>query len=276
MRIALLQMNGGIDPAENAATLVDAVAEAKSGGATMVFTPEMSGLLDQKRKRAAAHLTTEGEDSVLAGVRHAAAEHGIWVHIGSLALRADSDPDRLVNRGFVIDDRGEIRARYDKIHLFDVDLDTGESWRESSTYDAGEQAVIAETPLGPLGMSVCYDLRFADLYRALSDAGATLITIPAAFTVPTGKAHWHVLMRARAIESAAFVIAAAQCGHHADGRDTFGHSLVVDPWGEVLLDMGDTLGLGFADIDPARLDEVRKRIPVIRHRRPFAAPETAA
>ena len=269
-------MNGGIDPAGNAATMVDAVAEAKAGGAAMLFTPEMSGLLDQKRKRAADHLTVESEDSVLAAVRAAAAEQGIWVHIGSLALRADGDPDRLVNRGFVIDDSGAIRARYDKIHLFDVDLDTGESWRESSTYDAGEQAVIAETPLGPLGMSVCYDLRFADLYRALSDAGATLISIPAAFTVPTGKAHWHVLMRARAIESAAFVIAAAQCGHHADGRDTFGHSLVVDPWGEVLLDMGETLGVGFADIDPARLDEVRKRIPVIRHRRPFAAPETAA
>ena len=276
MRIALLQMNGGIDPAANAATMVDAVAEAKAGGAAMLFTPEMSGLLDQKRKRAADHLTVESEDRVLAAVRAAAAEQGIYVHIGSLALRADSDPDRLVNRGFVIDDSGAIRARYDKIHLFDVDLDTGESWRESSTYDAGEQAVIAETPLGPLGMSVCYDLRFADLYRALSDAGATLISIPAAFTVPTGKAHWHVLMRARAIESAAFVIAAAQCGHHADGRDTFGHSLVVDPWGEVLLDMGETLGVGFADIDPARLDEVRKRIPVIRHRRPFAAPETAA
>ena len=269
-------MNGGIDPAANAATMVDAVAEAKAGGAAMLFTPEMSGLLDQKRKRAADHLTVESEDSVLAAVRAAAAEQGIWVHIGSLALRADSDPDRLVNRGFVIDDSGAIRARYDKIHLFDVDLDTGESWRESSTYDAGEQAVIAETPLGPLGMSVCYDLRFADLYRALSDAGATLISIPAAFTVPTGKAHWHVLMRARAIESAAFVIAAAQCGHHADGRDTFGHSLVVDPWGEVVLDMGETLGVGFANIDPARLDEVRKRIPVIRHRRPFAAPETTA
>ncbi|WP_299326580.1 carbon-nitrogen hydrolase family protein [Parasphingopyxis sp.] len=275
MRIALLQMNGGIDPDANAATLVDGIAEAKAGGAAMLFTPEMSGLLDQKRKRAAAHLATESDDMVLAAVREAAAEQGIWMHLGSLALRADNDPARLVNRGFVIDDTGAIRARYDKIHLFDVDLDTGESWRESSTYDAGERAVIADTPLGPLGLSVCYDLRFADLYRALSDGGATMLAIPAAFTVPTGKAHWHVLMRARAIESAGFVIAAAQYGHHEDGRDTFGHSLVVDPWGEIVLDMGEGTGVGFAEIDLALLDEVRKRIPVLRHRRAFAVPEPA-
>jgi len=242
----------------------------------MVFTPEMSGLLDQNRKRASASLATESDDTVLTAVRVAAAGHGIWVHLGSLALRAEHDPDRLVNRGFVIDDAGEIRARYDKIHLFDVDLDTGESWRESSTYDAGGQAVIADTPLGALGLSVCYDLRFADLYRRLSDGGALLLSIPAAFTVPTGKAHWHVLMRARAIESAAFVIAAAQSGHHADGRDTYGHSLVIDPWGEVLLDMGEEIGLGFADIETARLDEVRRRIPVLQHRRTFAAPERVA
>jgi predicted amidohydrolase len=278
MRLALLQMTSGIDPQANAATLVDAVHEAKEGGAAMLFTPEMSGLLDRDRKRAAAHLKTEADDGVLAAVRKAAAEQGIWVHLGSLALRSDKDPvkesGRLVNRGFVIDDSGEIRARYDKIHLFDVDLDTGESWRESAVYDAGEAARTVETPLGMLGLSVCYDLRFADLYRNLSDAGATLLVIPAAFTVPTGKAHWHVLMRARAIESAAFVVAAAQCGHHEDGRDTYGHSLVVDPWGDVLLDMEEETGLGFADIDPARLEEVRRRIPVIAHRRPFAAPET--
>ncbi|MEM8696710.1 MAG: carbon-nitrogen hydrolase family protein [Pseudomonadota bacterium] len=280
MRIALLQMTGGIDPAHNAATIVDALGEAKAGGAQMLFTPEMSGLLDRDRKRAAGHLAVESEDGVLAAVREAAAEQGVWVHLGSLALRADADPaqgsGRLVNRGFVIDDSGAIRARYDKIHLFDVDLDTGESWRESSVYDAGNRAVIADVPLGALGLSVCYDLRFADLYRALSDSGATALAIPAAFTVPTGKAHWHVLMRARAIESAAFVIAAAQYGHHEDGRYTYGHSLVVDPWGEVLLDMGEGTGVGFAEIDRERLDDVRKRIPVLRHRRAFTAPEPAA
>jgi deaminated glutathione amidase len=273
MRIALFQMNSGIDPAKNAAAIVDAMREAKAGGAGMLFTPEMSGLLDRDRKRTAAHLSPESEDSVLAAICEAAQELGLWVHIGSLALRSGTDTDRLVNRGFVIDDGGAIRARYDKIHLFDVNLDTGESWRESAVYDAGDAAVIAVTPIGTLGMSVCYDLRFADLYRALSDAGATLIAIPAAFTVPTGKAHWHVLMRARAIESAAFVVAAAQVGSHEDGRETYGHSLVIDPWGEILLDMEDRVGVGFAEIDMARLEDVRRRIPVIEHRRIFMPPE---
>jgi predicted amidohydrolase len=269
-------MTGSIDPARNAQTLVDGIATAKAGGARMLFTPEMSGLLDRDRKRAATHLAAEAEDPVLAAVRKAATEQGIWLHLGSLALRSDDNADRLVNRGFVIDETGAIRARYDKIHLFDVDLDTGESWRESSVYDAGDAAVVADTPAGQLGLSVCYDLRFADLYRALTDAGATLLAIPAAFTVPTGKAHWHVLMRARAIESAAFVIAAAQVGRHEDGRETYGHSLVVDPWGDILLDMDETPGVGFAEIDTARLDEVRRRIPVLDHRRAFAAPEPSA
>ncbi len=269
-------MNGGIDPDANAETIVDAIGEAKAGSAAMLFTPEMSGLLDRDRKRAAAHLVCEEDDRVLAAVREAAAEQGLWVHLGSLALRAARDSERLVNRGFVIDDKGAVRARYDKIHLFDVDLDTGESWRESSVYDAGERAQTVETPLGTLGLSVCYDLRFAALYRALSDAGATVLTIPAAFTVPTGRAHWHTLLRARAIESAAFVVAAAQYGSHEDGRETYGHSLVIDPWGEVLLDMDEQIGVGFAEIDPARVEEVRRRIPVLRHRRDFALPGDAA
>lgn len=273
MRIALLQMCSRIEPATNAAAIIEGMREAKAGGAQMLFTPEMSGLLDRDRKRAAAHLALESEDTVLAAVREAAAELGLWVHIGSLALRAETATDRLVNRGFVIDDKGTIRARYDKIHLFDVNLDTGESWRESAVYDAGDAAVMADTPVGMLGLSVCYDLRFADLYRSLSDSGATLIAIPAAFTVPTGKAHWHVLMRARAIESATFVVAAAQAGSHEDGRETFGHSLVIDPWGEILLDMEDSVGVGFAEIDMTRVEEVRRRIPVIAHRRIFTAPE---
>jgi predicted amidohydrolase len=190
----------------------------------------------------------------------------LWLHLGSLALRR---PDgRLANRGFVIDDQGVIRARYDKLHLFDVDLPTGESWRESAAYEAGEGAVVVDTPIGALGLSICYDLRFPALYQALSAAGATVLAIPAAFTRPTGAAHWHVLMRARAIESAAFVIAAAQTGAHEDGRGTYGHSLVVDPWGEVLIDMGEATGVGFAELDPDRIAEVRSRIPVIEHRRP--------
>ncbi|WP_375393587.1 carbon-nitrogen hydrolase family protein [uncultured Sphingomonas sp.] len=265
MRIGILQMTSGIDPAINARTLVDAVAAAAEGGAGMVFTPEMSGLIDRDRARAATSIVAENADPVLAAVRAAAAKAGVWVHVGSLAIRrADG---RYANRAFVIDDRGEVRARYDKLHLFDVDLPGGESWRESAAYAAGEGAVVVDTPVGMLGLSICYDLRFASLYAALSDSGADILAIPAAFTRPTGAAHWHVLMRARAIEAGAFVVAAAQTGLHADGRATFGHSLVIDPWGEVLLDMGDAPGLGFAEIDLARIADVRGRIPVRAHRR---------
>jgi predicted amidohydrolase len=273
MRIALYQAQTGIDPAANADALARQVAAAAAGGAAMLFTPEMSGLLDRDRERAAAHLHEEGDDPVLAAVREAAARAGIWVHLGSLALKG-APGGKLVNRGFVIDGAGAIRARYDKIHLFDVDLPTGESWRESANYRGGEHAVLVDTPLGPLGLSICYDLRFADLYAALSNEGATAFSIPAAFTVPTGEAHWHVLLRARAIEAAAFVIAAAQVGRHEDGRSTYGHSLVVDPWGKLLLDMGgEAQGLGFAELDPGAVEEVRARLPAIHHRRPIPAPE---
>ena len=274
MRIALYQARTGIDPVANAEALVERVGEAAAGGAAMLFTPEMSGLLDRDRERAASHLRADGDDEVLRRVREAAAAKRIWVHLGSLALR--SDGDKLVNRGFVIDDQGEIRARYDKMHLFDVDLPTGESWRESASYRGGERPVLVDTPLGLLGLSICYDLRFAGLYASLSDHGARLFSIPAAFTVPTGQAHWHVLLRARAIEAAAFVIAAAQVGRHEDERETYGHSLVVDPWGRVILDMGgDEPGLGFAELDLASVEEVRNRLPALRHRRPIPEPERA-
>lgn len=268
MRAAILQMTSSVEPAENAATLIAAVAQAKAGGAAMLFTPEMSGLLDRDRVRAAPRLRAQDDDGVLAAVRGAAAKHGVWVHLGSLALLRDDG--RLANRGFVIDGHGEIRAHYDKMHLFDVDLPTGESWRESATYAGGERAVTVATPLGRLGLAICYDLRFPDLFRALSNAGATLLAVPAAFTRPTGQAHWHVLLRARAIEAAAFVIAAAQTGEHQDGRATYGHSLAVDPWGEVLLDMGEEPGVGFAEIALTRISEVRSRIPALNHRRPIA------
>ena len=269
MRIGVLQMTSGIDPQVNAATLVDAITAAAADGAAMVFTPEMSGLIDRDRARAAPHIVAEADDRVLQAVCDAAAAAGIWVHLGSLAIRR---PDgRFANRGFVIDAGGAIRARYDKIHLFDVDLPTGESWRESAAYAGGKAAVVVETPVGMLGTSICYDLRFAGLYAALSDAGATMLAVPAAFTRPTGAAHWEILLRARAIEAAAFVVAAAQTGIHADGRATHGHSLVIDPWGDVLLDMGEAPGLGFAEIDPARIGDVRTRIPVVAHRRPIPA-----
>lgn len=272
-RIALIQTNTGIDPLANAAALVASIKEAAAGGATMAFTPEMSGLLDRDRVRAAAEIRSEEDDPVLAAVRVAAARHGIWVHLGSLALRREDG--RLANRGFVIDAAGEICARYDKLHLFDVDLPTGESWRESSAYAGGERAVAVDTPIGRLGLSICYDLRFPDLFRALSDAGATILSVPAAFTRPTGAAHWHLLLRARAVEAAAFVVAAAQTGEHQDGRATYGHSLAVDPWGDVLADAGEASGVTFATLDPARLADVRTRIPVLSHRRPVPPVELA-
>jgi predicted amidohydrolase len=273
MRIALFQAQTGIDPEENARSLAAAVHEAAAGGAAMLFTPEMSGLLDRDRERARPRLRGEEQDIVLAAVRQAAARTGLWVHLGSLALAGEREDGRLINRGFVIDGEGAVRARYDKMHLFDVDLPTGESWRESASYAGGEKAVVVDSPAGRLGMSICYDIRFPDLYRALTGAGATLLSVPAAFTVPTGSAHWHILLRARAIEAGVFVVAAAQVGRHQDGRETYGHSLVVDPWGEVLLDMGDAPGVGFAEVDPAQVEEVRSRLPAIRHRRPVPDPE---
>ncbi|MCW2381860.1 MULTISPECIES: carbon-nitrogen hydrolase family protein [unclassified Sphingobium] len=266
MRVAILQMNAGIDPVRNRETLVTAVQDAAADGAAMLFTPEMSGLLDQDRARSEAALATEDEDETLRAVREAAQASGLWVHLGSLALR-DPETGKRFNRGFVIDAAGDIRARYDKIHLFDVDLPSGERWRESSVYQSGHEAVLVQTPWGGIGLTICYDLRFPDLFRALSNAGADIISVPAAFTVPTGEAHWHVLLRARAIESAAFVIASAQCGLHEDGRRTYGHSLVIDPWGTVLLDAGEAPGLYFADLDLDRIAEVRSKIPVLAHRK---------
>ncbi|WP_420140744.1 carbon-nitrogen hydrolase family protein [Sphingomonas sp.] len=271
MRAALFQSTTGIDPLLGARALVEAVERAAGEGADMLFTPEMSALLDRDRARAAGTIVRESDDVALAAVREAAAKHGLWVHLGSLALRAEGEGVPYVNRAFVIDDSGAIRARYDKMHLFDVDLPGGESWRESAAYRPGAGPVLVDTPWGRLGLSICYDLRFPDLFRALSDAGATMLAVPAAFTVPTGRAHWHVLLRARAIEAGAFVLAAAQAGHHADGRTTYGHSLAVDPWGEVLLDMGAAPGVALVDLDPARVDQTRARIPALRHRRAIGA-----
>jgi len=272
-RIALFQSTTGIDPAANTGALVGAIEQAATGGAEMLFTPEMSGLLDRDSARAAKVLRPQAEDEVLAAVREAAARHRIWLHIGSLAVLVEDG--KVANRSFVIDREGEVRATYDKIHLFDVDLPTGESWRESNVYSAGKGVVLVNgTPVGKLGLTICYDLRFPGLFARLAESDADVITVPAAFTVPTGKAHWHVLLRARAIEAGLFVVAAAQVGHHEDGRNTFGHSLVVDPWGEILLDMGEEKGVGFADIDLKRISDVRSRIPALNHRR--AIPEAVS
>lgn len=267
-RIALFQSKTGIDPEANAHALVDAVEQAAAGGAEMLFTPEMSGLLDRDSARAARVLRSQEQDQVLAALRAAATEHRIWLHVGSLAVLVEDG--KVANRGFVIDRDGRVRATYDKIHLFDVDLPTGESWRESNVYSAGSGVVLVNgTPIGKLGLTICYDLRFPGLFAQLAEADADVIAVPAAFTVPTGKAHWHVLLRARAIEAGLFVVAAAQCGHHEDGRNTFGHSLVVDPWGDVLLDMGEGNGVAFADIELKRIPDVRARIPALNHRRPI-------
>ncbi len=272
-RIALLQMTSGIDPAANARTIAAAAGQAGAEGAAMLFTPEMSGLLDRDRRRAAANIATEETDRVLQATREAAAKAGLWIALGSLALRRSAEESggetRYANRALVIGPDGEIRARYDKLHMFDVDLATGESWRESAAYAPGEAlGVVEDTPVGRLGLAICYDVRFPALFEALGRRQCDAIAIPAAFTVPTGRDHWHLMQRARAVEASAFVISAAQVGRHEDGRETYGHSLVVDPWGEVLLDMGgEEAGLGFAEIDPARIAAVRAQLPSLANRR---------
>jgi len=270
-RIALLQMTSGIDPGANADVLAAAVADAASGGAEMLFTPEMSGLLDRDRKRAAPHIVPEGENAVLAAVRDAAREAGLWVALGSLALQRDGagvEDGRWANRSLLIASDGSVAARYDKIHMFDVDLATGESWKESAAYRPGEEVVTAQTPIGRLGLAVCYDIRFPALFEEFGRRACDAIAIPAAFTVPTGTAHWHVLQRARAIEASAYVISAAQVGEHEDGRRTYGHSMVIDPWGEVLLDMGgEEPGLGFAEIEPDKIAQIRSQLPSLANKR---------
>ena len=269
VRIAVLQMTSGIDPAVNARTIADAVHQARAGGAGMLFTPEMSGLVDRDRSRAARAIVTPERDVVLAAVRQAAREAGLWVALGSLAvLREDG---RWANRAFVIDPQGQVQATYDKIHMFDVELATGETWKESAAYVPGEEVVTTAVPgLGLLGLSICYDVRFPALFQELGRRKCDVIAIPAAFTRPTGAAHWHLMQRARAVEASAFVVAAAQVGRHEDGRETYGHSLVIDPWGDVLLDMGgEAPGLGFAELDPQRLADVRAQLPSLANRRPI-------
>jgi deaminated glutathione amidase len=271
-RIAILQMTSGIDPAANLDRLMSAIKAAADGGAAMLFTPEMSSLIDRDRARAARSIVNEAEDPTLRALARAATEHRIWVALGSAAVVHESGSGKNANRSLLFDDQGQVCGRYDKIHLFDVDLPTGESWRESSAYEAGQGLSVVETPVGRMGLSICYDIRFPSLYQRLSEGGAEIMTIPAAFTVPTGAAHWHVLLRSRAIENACWIVAAAQTGLHEDGRKTYGHSLVVNPWGEVILDMGEGVGLAFAEIDLAQVSAARSRIPVIAHRRPLAEP----
>lgn len=267
MKIAVHQMCSGIEQAQNLTEMVNAIAKSAADEACMYFAPEMSALLDRDRKRARQQIFSEAESPAIAELQKAAATAGIWVHLGSLPIVHETDAAMIANRSIIIDSTGKVVARYDKMHLFDVDLATGESWRESNAYVAGNTPVIVDAPIGPLGLTICYDLRFPDLFSALSRAGISALAVPAAFTVPTGRAHWHTLLRARAIEAEAFVIAAAQSGMHEDGRETFGHSLVVDPWGDVILDMGEGEGLAVVELNLDRIQEVREQIPVHANRR---------
>jgi predicted amidohydrolase len=266
-KAAMIQMRSGLTPAANVDAAVRLIERAKADGANYVQTPEMTNILAAKRDQLFATVVEESEDASLAAFRDLARRLGITIHIGSLAIRLTHD--RAANRGFLIDPAGEIAARYDKIHMFDVDLANGETYRESNNYAPGESAVVADLPWGRLGISICYDLRFPALFRALAEAGASYLAIPSAFTKQTGEAHWHVLMRARAIENGCFVFAAAQGGKHENGRETFGHSVIVDPWGCVLAEGGDEPGVVMAEIDPGQVAQARARIPSLQHGRRF-------
>ena len=269
-KVACVQLNAARDIAPNVAAASALIREAKAKGAQFILTPENTGMIEPRRPLLLEKAKPEAEHPAIPAFSALVAELGVWLLVGSLQIKLDAAT--CANRSFLFDDRGRVAARYDKIHMFDVDLKGGESYRESKTFRPGERAVVADTPWGKVGLTVCYDLRFAYLYRALAQAGAAFLTVPAAFTVPTGQAHWHTLLRARAIETGSFVFAPAQCGEHAEGRKTYGHSLILAPWGEVLADAGDEPGVITADIDPAKVDEARSMIPALTHDRRFSGP----
>ena len=273
-KAAMIQMRSGLTPAANMDAAVFLTGEARAAGADYVQTPEMTNLLEARRERLFANIVEEHSDTSLATFRELAHKLGIYLHVGSLAIRLTHD--RAANRSFLISPKGDVLARYDKIHMFDVDLADGEYYRESRTYCSGEQAVLYDLPWGRLGLTICYDLRFPALYRALAEAGATMLAIPSAFTQQTGEAHWHVLIRARAIENGCFVFAAAQGGMHESGRETFGHSLIVDPWGRILAEGGAEPGVIMAEVDLPEVSKARARIPSLQHGRRFEIVEPMA
>ncbi len=278
---ACVQFTAGPDPEPNLRVVTDLIRRAREGGADFIMTPEATNFIESGRRRR-EKARREADDPFLAGMRTLARETGAWLLIGSLVIDPAGEPGapagetRLANRSFLVDAGGAIVARYDKIHMFDIDLPGGESYRESNAYRPGGGTAVAETPWGRLGLSICYDVRFPHLYRALAQAGAGFLTVPSVFTAPTGSAHWHALLRARAIENGCFVFAPAQWGEHTAGRRSYGHSLIVDPWGEVLADAGEGIGVVSARIDPARIAEVRRMVPSLNHDRPFTMPEAAA
>jgi predicted amidohydrolase len=266
-RVGLVQMCAGRTVDRNIAAATELIRAAARGGAQYVQTPEMTNILELDRDRLLAAIKPEADDPGVTQFRFLARELGIWLHVGSLALVGERG--RPVNRSLLISPEGRIDARYDKIHMFDVDLPGGESYRESANYEPGREAVVAALPWGQLGMTICYDLRFPQLHRALAKAGARFLAVPAAFTKPTGLAHWHTLLRARAIENQCYVFAAGQGGCHENGRETFGHSLVISPWGEVLAEADVQPAVTFADVELQRLEDVRRQVPSLRHDRPF-------
>ena len=278
---ACVQFTAGPDPDPNLRVVSDLIRRARDAGADFIMTPEATNFIESGRRRR-EKARAEADDPFLAGMRTLARETGAWLLIGSLVIDPSGEPGaaageaRLANRSFLVEPGGEIVGRYDKIHMFDIDLPGGESYRESNAYRPGDGTVVVETPWGRLGMSVCYDVRFPRLYRVLAQAGADFLTIPSVFTVPTGSAHWHVLLRSRAIENGCFAFAPAQWGEHTGGRRSYGHSLIVDPWGTVLADAGEGVGIVSARIEVARIAEVRRMVPSLQHDRPFTTPELVA
>ena len=276
MQAALIQLNGSDDPVANLPETERLIRQAAAAGAELVLTPEVTNIVSASGTVQNQRLALEQDDATLARLREVAAELGVWLSLGSLALKSGDPDGRFVNRQFLIGPDGAIQARYDKIHMFDVELGDGESYRESKRYRPGEQAVTADTPWGKLGLTICYDMRFPALYRALAEAGAAILTVPSAFTVPTGRAHWEVLLRARAIETGSFVLAAAQWGTHQASRgrvrETFGHSIAIDPWGRVLADAGEGAGVTLAALDLDAVSQARSRIPSLVNSRKFAPP----
>ncbi|WP_322893221.1 MULTISPECIES: carbon-nitrogen hydrolase family protein [unclassified Yoonia] len=276
MKAGLLQLTSGDDPVANLAMTRDLIAQATAEGVGFVLTPEVTNCVSQDRAHQNAVLQLESDDITLAGLREAARDHEIWLSIGSLALKTNDADGRFANRSFLIDPTGEIVARYDKIHMFDVDVSATETFRESAGYRPGTRAVVATTPFAKIGLTICYDLRFPYLHRALAHAGAEVLLVPAAFSPVTGAAHWEPLLRARAIETGCYVLASAQTGQHnvstGKPRQTYGHAMAVSPWGEVLVDMGTDTGFAIVDLDLAEVAQSRKRIPALTHDRPFEGP----
>jgi len=269
LRAALIQLNSGDDPQANLLVIEQFVREAHAGGATLITTPEVCNIISGSRSLKNEILQTQENDATLARLRHVSQELSIWLLIGSLALKTGAADGRFANRSFLIAPDGSIAAWYDKIHMFDVQLADGEGYRESSQFQPGDRAVIADTDFGKIGMTICYDLRFPHLHRRLAQAGASIITVPSVFTVQTGQAHWQVLLQARAIETGCFILAPAQCGTHAKGRKSYGHSIAIDPWGNVIAEATENPCVTFVDLDLNLVAETRAKIPALTHDKEF-------